>query len=53
MGVPFVELMTALGYDMAKVTAWDDERKAEKAQELAQAKAQQTAVVATNGRFGN
>jgi hypothetical protein len=50
LGVPFVEVMTALGYDHAKVTQWDADRKAEKEAERA-AMAQQTVVAA--GRLAN
>lgn len=61
LGIPFVEVATnTLAYDMAKVTAWDEARKAQKQAELdaakaqAEAQAQATApVMSMNGRFGN
>jgi hypothetical protein len=49
LGVPFVELMTELGYDMAKVTSWDEERKAEQEKER-EALAKQGGGFATNGK---
>jgi len=52
IGIPFTEVATdTLGYDMAKVTQWDEERKAQKQAEMdALAKQPQGVQPATNGK---
>ena len=55
LGIPFTEVATnTLAYDMAKVTAWDADRKAAKAQELEKAQAQaQAGAFVPNGKGMN